>query len=460
MDYLTDNTTPLKYSAFLAAASGNHQMAMQNAVNALYATSGSYRRVLDLEGARITLASPVVFPQNAGGAVRAIHNGEVKADPSFSGNYLFTHVGNMNSTNLKLIAITFEGNGVASWLSWNDGNMFFFHCHLRNPKKHAVAGQQSQYPGLNDTGTASAGLWMDMCWMTCSDMANTAASQRTQVAIYSSAGDQKIFNTTAAYFRHTLIYDSAALMMDGCHFFQGTPGTTMNDHTACIKIQSGYSGSIINNFYLGKSFIELNLEASSARERRIGGLTLNGCRAYAESSQSNFAFIVARARTTDANDTIKVEDVTISQTIFMNRGTNAVEVLPTRLYNPAKFNPRKYLGIMMRGNGFDGALRPQANPCSVVQDVDIAVPGHGNGDFVDFTGLFPFAGSLNEVVSFTTVKTGGAAAFDANVVLGAINRAKDTAQFDCGGTEQWLGRILATGTCNLLTDTGYPLIDG
>jgi hypothetical protein len=58
MDYLTDNTTSLKYSAFLAAASCNHQAAMQNAVNALYATSGSYHRVLDLEGARITLASP------------------------------------------------------------------------------------------------------------------------------------------------------------------------------------------------------------------------------------------------------------------------------------------------------------------------------------------------------------------------------------------------------------------
>jgi hypothetical protein len=63
-----------------------------------------------------------VFPQNAGGAVRTIHNGEVEADPSFSGNYLFTHVGTMNVTNLKWIAITFEGNGVASWVEWNDGN--------------------------------------------------------------------------------------------------------------------------------------------------------------------------------------------------------------------------------------------------------------------------------------------------------------------------------------------------
>jgi hypothetical protein len=65
MDYLTDNTTSLKYSAFLPAASGNHQAAMQNAVNALYATSGSYRRVLDLEGAD-NARVPVVFPQNAG----------------------------------------------------------------------------------------------------------------------------------------------------------------------------------------------------------------------------------------------------------------------------------------------------------------------------------------------------------------------------------------------------------
>jgi hypothetical protein len=66
--------------------------------------------------------------------VRTIHNGEVEDDLSFSGNYLFTHVGTMNVTNLKWIAITFEGNGVASWVEWNDGNMFFFHCHLRNPR--------------------------------------------------------------------------------------------------------------------------------------------------------------------------------------------------------------------------------------------------------------------------------------------------------------------------------------
>jgi hypothetical protein len=98
-----------------------------------------------------------------------------------------------------------------------------------------------------------------------------------------------------------------------------------------------------------------------------------------------------------------VEDVTIGQTIFMNRGIGAVEILPTRLFNPAKFNPREYLGITMRGNGFDGAVRPQANPCTVMQDVDIVVPGDGNGDFVDFTGLFPFAGSLNEALHPTSL---------------------------------------------------------
>jgi hypothetical protein len=46
---LTDGTTPLKYSAFLAA-SNNHQAAFQNALDAL-ASSGTaaYRRYLDLQ---------------------------------------------------------------------------------------------------------------------------------------------------------------------------------------------------------------------------------------------------------------------------------------------------------------------------------------------------------------------------------------------------------------------------
>ena len=56
--YLTNGTTPLKYSAFLAAASGNHQTAFQNAINHIFTSAerlrhdaGSGRREGRVDGA-------------------------------------------------------------------------------------------------------------------------------------------------------------------------------------------------------------------------------------------------------------------------------------------------------------------------------------------------------------------------------------------------------------------------
>ena len=125
---LTDGTTPLKYSAFLAAASNNHQVAFQDAIEAIYARTGAYNKVLDLEGATVLLTGPVTVPTGdaASSGARSIINGEIRAQEGFSGgDYMLNIMGEIPSHFLRLVNVTFNGQTNACWIRWNIGNMIF-----------------------------------------------------------------------------------------------------------------------------------------------------------------------------------------------------------------------------------------------------------------------------------------------------------------------------------------------
>ena len=102
--YATDGTTPLKYSAFLAAAGGNHQAAFQNAINALYAGSGDYKWMLDLEGAKVLLSLRGERPTGGGATgTRAIYDGTIEAQPGFTGgDHMLSIIGDVPLIFLRL----------------------------------------------------------------------------------------------------------------------------------------------------------------------------------------------------------------------------------------------------------------------------------------------------------------------------------------------------------------------
>jgi hypothetical protein len=292
---------------------------------------------------------------------------------------------------------------------------------------------------------------MDYCWMSCGDQGPVAPSQRTQVAMHSASGDQKVLNTTAAYFKHALIYDSGALLCNGCHFFQGQTGVaTMTEHTASIKFTDGYFASVINNFYLDKSFIELSNETNTGASS-IGGLTINGMRAYADSDQANFAFLVARDYSGVSGKFLR--DISITGALFINRGT--VSARPTKLFDATRFDRTNFDGITMRNNAFEAQVVPQGNPVTVKQffsNVGTA------GATIDFTNKMAFDARPYVVTALTPqVKSGGSGGAFANAVVGNINRAANRVRIDFAA--QWSGDVLCTVTGNVESGGGI-LVDG
>jgi hypothetical protein len=443
----TDGSTPLRYSAFLSAAGGNHQTAFQNAINVLYGSRGDYRRYLDLEGAQIKLTAPVTFPTNSSFAVRTITNGEIRADTSFTGGtHMLSHMGTTNGPQLRVSNLTMDGQGKASWFKWDDGNVFFLACYFRNPQTGTLSPLTLGAPGLHCVGAASAGLWMDFCYLTVSGNASVAPSSRTEVGIHSTSGDQKIFNTTAAYLRHTLIYDSSGLLCSGCHFFQGqTDVSVMRDHTASIKVTAGYAGNVINNFYLGKSFIEISNQADSSANR-IGGLAISGMRAYADSSERNFAFL--QGREYHGTSSMKVQDVAVTASLFINRGSATAS--PSSLYNPAQFDRLNFSGIMFRNNSFDGRIAPQSNPSTMTQ----AVSADTHHSF-DYTDRMPMQARPYRVIALTGHRTSGTAQA---LEVGNVNRTANGVRVDTTTPNPWGGYLTVTVTGNVEDPTSH--IDG
>ncbi len=422
---LTDGTTPLKYSAFLAAASNNHQAAFQNALDAL-ASSGTaaYRRYLDLEGARVVLSAPVTLPTAATDNITSVYNGEIAADPSFSGTHLITGI-NPGSLQYRFVNVTFNGSNVTSWLKWNQGNLLFFNCHFYYCDTDGTAG-------LFADNIATFYLRGCRFWAGDKDALPTSRTRVAVRAVGDSAGDQKISSCVFAHFKHAIIYDAFTLLMTDCHIFQGRPADTATDaYTAGIKLTRGTVGTMIVNLYLDKCFVEISNETNPDTDA-IGGLHIIGMKTLSVVSDANFAFI--RVRDYHSQTNLKVLNIILVGCQFSHTG-NAV-VTPTALHNSQNFDRASYEGVSMRACTFSSKVTPQSNPAYMRKTFG-PVTTHN----FDFTGNIPFAGRPREVISIVGNRSGGSAQ---HLERGAISGST----VDITSPAAWAGDITVGITCN------------
>ena len=448
--YDDDGTTPLKYSAFLAAASGNETAALQNAVNMLF-SSAAFNKVLDLEGHTITLTQPVTIPATHSGGIKSIVDGEIEADVGFTGGDHMIRCQNVNNLYyMRLLNVTMNGNNVASWIYWDIGNWLIQTCNFKNSKAGTAGDTARLGTGYNRAGlfcsesgtaTGDAGFWIDNCWFACDD-GPTAPSSRWRWAIVSQTGDNKIGGgTTMSYFRHSLISEGPGLIIHGFHPFQGQTalgGAAMTSHTAVIKFTNGRCGAQVLGLYLGKGFMEISNESNTAQED-IGEIVITGMRAYMDNGVSNEAHIHARDY---GAGNARCSDIVIKDSYFLNGGTVVTEA--TKLWNPANFNRDDYHGIYMGGNTFDTnastdayEVSPQANPVTLRRTFGTSNQSKSFG----FTGFFPFSGRPRRLISAVAIPSSGngAQCSQGTIVSDDINILSSSS---------WAGDLTATATCN------------
>jgi hypothetical protein len=460
--YTTDGTTPLKYSAFLQAASGNQTAALQNAVNALFA-SAAYNKSLDLEGALISISSPITIPTTGTGGSKSIMNGEIQAADGFTGGDHMIKALNVNmSYFMRLINVTMNGRELASWIWWDAGNYIIIGCQFKN-NKGGTAGQSGwgstmyNRAGLfvSESGSSSgdAGFWITNCWFSCDDN-QILPTQRTRIAIVSQTGDNKISGgTTMSYFCHSLVSEGPGMIIDNFHPFQGVTGggvqSDMTEHTAVVKFTNGRCGAQVNGLYLGKGFMEISNESNcvqvgkSTTQEEIGEIVISNMRAFMQSAEAGAAHIVVRNYDTTLSQVspiCKATDISIMNSYFLNGGT--VQTLPTKLHNPAYFDRSRHSGIYMKGNTFDRKpdfttyeVAPQSNPCTR------RVALSGTSHTIDMSGFMPFGGFPQSVLSFMMKNSGGTHVFR-DTTPGNTNNAT------LSSSASYTGDALVTVTCN------------
>jgi hypothetical protein len=454
---LTDGTTPLKYSAFLAAASNNHQIAFQNAIKAIYARTGAYNKVLDLEGATVLLTGPVTAPTGdaASFGARSIINGEIRAQAGFSGgDYMLNIMGEIPSHYLRLVNVTFNGQNKACWIRWDIGNMIIQTCQFKNPKPgDTVAtipgGLYCKDGGVG--GSADAGFWIDNCWFSTDEGAKQPSSRMT-IGILSETGDNKLGGlTTMSYFRHCFVSHGGTFMVNGLHVFQGvtTGGSgaaeNMTDHTASIKVTGGRSRSIISNLYLGKSFLELSNESNPTAEY-IGQIAITNMFAFMENGQQDAAAHIVARNYAPSGTTTTVKNVSITNSLFVNGGREQAN--PTKIFNPAGFDRDSYQGIRLVDNNFDfGDVQPQANPVTLKKTFGSQTTSHN----IDYTDFLPFSGRPKQVLAVVGNRTGGT-----HQALAQGKISADTVDIETASP--WAGDITATVTVNNPQSSGF--LDG
>jgi hypothetical protein len=431
-----DGSAPLKYTEFLADAGGDHQAAMQSAVNTLFSASGSYRRYLDLEGAQVLLNSPVTFTgSGTGDVIRTIANGEIAPSPSWSGDHLLSTTG-IGSGNLRFINLTFDGNGQASWFRWDGGGLHVTSCFFRHSKDNGV-------PGLQATGEGGYKIFNSSF---ISDEFPGNPEMRNRIAISSPGSDNKIFNCTLAHFKHGIVNGGGTFTLGNCHVYQGIRRSQdITGHTAGIKLTGGYVGSLIADLYLDKCFIEISNETDAATTK-IGGLVITGMKTLATSGESSFAYVVAKDYQNKTGMT--VEDITITGCHFTNFGSAFINC--TNSTPPASFDRKKFRGILMSDNTFQGAnLRREANPCTMEATFASATTQHT----ISFSRHMPFGIRPNKVKALAGVPTSGASN---TLYVGKVSRGTSEVRVDTNAA--WAGTIVCTVTGNPSESEGF--IDG
>lgn len=433
--YLTDGSTPLKYSAFLAEAGGDHQQAMQAAIDALYTGSGAYQMHLDLEGANITLLSPIDVP-TGGFQVRSVFNGQIQAGASWAGDYLLRFLGAANQL-LKFHNVTFIGSQVANWITWDEGDLHFSACNFRH---NAPYGGDETFAGLRATGNAHYHI-RNNCHFTCPDGA-TLPTDRERIFVYGDKADNKIESAIMSYARHAIVNPGGTLMVNDLHIFQGQSGqTNTTAHTAGIKMTGGMAGSEIGSVYLDKCFIEVSNQHNSAAAS-IGGVTIQQLKTLLTSAEANFAYVVIRDY--HAKTGLTVRNVVITESEFVNYGTALA--YPTLLYDPASFDQNSFDQIHMRDNTFIQNIQPQSNPVTVRHEQSTASVSKA----VSMAGMFPFSSRPNLVLSVAARPSSGT---PGGLYVGNVNRIGQAVAVN--SATAYAGTTVVTATANLAGAGGF-----
>ena len=452
--YLTDGTTPLKYSAFLSAASGNHNAAWQNAINALFANT-AFNAHLDLEGHKVTITQGASIPTSGTGGKKSIVNGEIEAQSGFTGgDYMLKAVNCTIDYYMRLVNVTFNGQGYASWIYWDKGNFIIEACNFNNNKAGTAGdtarnGTQYARAGIfcSDGGAGSnadSGFWINNCWFATND-GPTDPTSRTRIGIVAQTGDNKIGGgTTMSYFRHSLILEAPGCVISNFHPFQGkTPvGADMTNHTASIKLTNGRCGTQISGLYLGKSFLEISNE-SNTNQRDIGEVCIGNMRAFAQNGDAAFAHIVVRDYSGLSDGQAKVTDITLQNSKFINGG--AVQSLCSKIHNPSAFDRTAAHGIYFSGNTFESTgstydVAPQGNPITLRRNFT----GNTTDKVFSTTGYLPFALRPRRLLSATAVPSGGTDTTAQPYKESSIASDDITVTFDNG----WIGDLVIGCTCN------------
>jgi hypothetical protein len=431
--YATDGSTPLKYSAFLAEAGGttptHHRAALQNALNVLSATSPpAYSRYLDLEGARITLDQPVSLPDADLDHIVSVFNGEIRADPAFTGTHLLDGSAS-GSLQYKFINVYFNGNDVASWAKWTNGNLMFFSCHLYYPDADGANN-----PGLKAENQAT--FYVRQCRFWSGD-GNINPSLRTRVAVHAvgdSAGDQKISSSVFAHFKHGVIYDAFVLLMTDCHIYQGNQGDDATpSYTAGIKFTRATFGSAIVNLYLDKCFIELSNETKPGTTQ-IGGIHIIGVKTLSVVEDADFAYI--RVRDYHGQTGMRVQNIVIHGCQFSQDAAPKPKISATRLHTPASFDASSFESIHMYGNTFSN-VNPESNPCTLRKNF-----GQQDNHIMDYQDYLPFGANPVEVLAIVPKRTAGSSNLTTWTKDGTLAKEINII------ATAWGGDITCTVTCN------------
>lgn len=425
----TDGSEPLKFEAFLLAASGDEEQALQDAIDALFASSGEHRYRLDLEGYKLNINSPIVAPSGGSFQVRSIYNGEIIAGGSWTAgtNNALLDFDSADACLIGMFNLTFIGSDVAQWVHYGATGVDIHYdgCWFRNNKDGGTEW------GI-DAG-ADGHIYASNCDFFVNE-GSTQPSARSHLGITGQKADSKVWNCIFAYFKHAMKWSAGPIQITDTHIFQGVSGgTNTTSHTAGIKFTGGTTPAIVSGLYLDKCFVEISNEDATG-ETTIGGQIFDGVTTLLNNGESGFAFF--RANDYGSNSNVVIKDVQITGGRFVNFGGTQASL--TALDNAANFDQQSFDNIIVTGNTFDSSVTAEANPVRARKTFTASLQ-HS----FDLSNHLPFNIRPYQVLSIAGVPSSGAGEM---LYVGNINRASNVVRIDT--QNNWAGDMVIEVTGN------------
>jgi len=434
-----DGVRPLRFSNFLAQSGGDEQAAFQAAINKLYTDSGEYRHDLDLEGFNINLSATVFIPNTGGSARRSIYNGKLTAVASASwaiNSYMIDGMSALSSSSdLHIINVSMIGSSLANWIKYDTFDLFLTDFRGRNNALDNLYGIDC---GIDGHLQICGG-----CYFLVNDGAILPAA-RVRNGIRCRGGDNKVMGATFAYFSVGMRFDGGTNILSHVHVFQGASGGgDTPEHTQGIKFTAGQVGSVINNLYLDKCFIEISNE-SAVGAVSLGGLTVNNVKTLLNSGEASFGFITCRDY--QASTGLLILNVVVTNCAFRNDGSALA--YPTKIQPSGNFDRTGIDGIYFANNTFANNIQPQANPIRLKKDFASSLQ-----HTFDFTNMLPFSARIGDCIGIVTRER--TTANQASMEAANINVAANTIRID--SSVAWGGTLIVTATTNKADANGIIL---